>query len=112
MMYYLLTDRPLQSALGTLIMLSGLLIYAIFRKRADRPATASAPGRAMKMFASFSIGSDGRGVAFAVAQPARAADTVTADDTARFLAGMPPSAGFAADAADQGSDLAASRTIF
>ena len=41
MMYYLLTERPLQSALGTLIMLSGLLIYAIFRKRADRPATAT-----------------------------------------------------------------------
>jgi APA family basic amino acid/polyamine antiporter len=44
MMYYLLIDRPLQSALGTLIMLSGLLIYAIFR-RADRPAVASAPGQ-------------------------------------------------------------------
>jgi hypothetical protein len=29
---------------------------------------------------------------FAAAMPARAADTVTADDTARFLAGMPPSA--------------------
>jgi hypothetical protein len=29
----------------------------------------------------------------AAAAPARAADTVTADDTARFLAGMPPSAG-------------------
>src|SRR5216683_7719771 len=28
----------------------------------------------------------------AAAMPARAADTVTADDTARFLAGMPPSA--------------------
>src|SRR6202023_741224 len=28
----------------------------------------------------------------AAAGPARAADTVTADDTARFLAGMPPSA--------------------
>jgi len=45
MMYYLLTDRPLQSALGTLIMISGLLIYAIFRKRAARPVIASAPGR-------------------------------------------------------------------
>jgi basic amino acid/polyamine antiporter, APA family len=44
MMYYLLTDRPLQSALSTLIMLSGLLIYAIFRKRAARPAAAT-PGR-------------------------------------------------------------------
>jgi len=39
MMYYLLTQRPLQSALGTLIMISGLVIYAIFRKRAVRPAT-------------------------------------------------------------------------
>jgi basic amino acid/polyamine antiporter, APA family len=45
MMYYLLTDRPLQSALGTLIMISGLGVYAIFRKRAGPPATASAPGR-------------------------------------------------------------------
>jgi hypothetical protein len=30
--------------------------------------------------------------ALAVAQPSRAADTVTVDDTARFLAGMPPAA--------------------
>jgi APA family basic amino acid/polyamine antiporter len=43
MMYYLATERPLQSFLGTLIMISGLLIYAVFRKRADR-APAS-PGR-------------------------------------------------------------------
>ena len=42
MMYYLLTDRPLQSALGTLIMVSGLLIYVVFRKRAAaNPAIAS-----------------------------------------------------------------------
>jgi APA family basic amino acid/polyamine antiporter len=42
MMYYLLTERPLQSALGGLIMISGLLIYAVFRKGADPgPATAS-----------------------------------------------------------------------
>jgi basic amino acid/polyamine antiporter, APA family len=45
MMYYLLTDRPLQSALGTLIMLSGLLIYAVFRKGAARPVVAAASGR-------------------------------------------------------------------
>jgi hypothetical protein len=32
-------------------------------------------------------------VLFFAASPARAADAVTADDTARFLAGMPPSAG-------------------
>jgi APA family basic amino acid/polyamine antiporter len=43
MMYYLLTERPLQSLLGALMMISGLLIYAIFRKRVDPgPATLSA----------------------------------------------------------------------
>src|SRR5262245_12598495 len=40
MMYYLLTERPLQAFLGMLIMISGLVIYAIFHKRAD-PATLS-----------------------------------------------------------------------
>src|SRR6201992_352037 len=33
MMYYLLVERPWQSSLGALIMISGLLIYAVFRKR-------------------------------------------------------------------------------
>ena len=42
MMYYLVTERPLQSFLGVLIMISGLLIYAIFRKRTGAgSATAS-----------------------------------------------------------------------
>jgi len=41
MMYYLLTERPLQALLGMLIMMSGLLIYAIFHRRAD-PGTATA----------------------------------------------------------------------
>jgi APA family basic amino acid/polyamine antiporter len=40
MMYYLLTERPLQSFLGMLIMTSGLLIYAIFHKRAE-PGSAA-----------------------------------------------------------------------
>jgi basic amino acid/polyamine antiporter, APA family len=40
MMYYLFTERPLQALLGMLMMMSGLLIYAIFRKR-----TASATVR-------------------------------------------------------------------
>lgn len=44
MMYYLLTQRPLQSFFGILIMLSALLIYAVFRKRAGEPAP-SMPGR-------------------------------------------------------------------
>ena len=44
MMYYLLTKRPLQSFLGTLIMISGLLIYAIFHKRTDPGAAATSAG--------------------------------------------------------------------
>src|ERR1700688_2083715 len=44
MMYYLLVDRPLQSFLGVLIMVSGLLIYAIFRKRDAAGSATSSPG--------------------------------------------------------------------
>ena len=41
MMYYLLTTQPLRSMLGLLIMVSGLLIYAIFHKQsASGPAAA------------------------------------------------------------------------
>jgi APA family basic amino acid/polyamine antiporter len=43
MMYYLLTERPVQAFLGMLIMVSGLLIYAVFHKRSNiGAATASA----------------------------------------------------------------------
>jgi APA family basic amino acid/polyamine antiporter len=43
MMYYLLTERPLQSLSGVLIMICGLVIYAMFHRRADGAAlTASA----------------------------------------------------------------------
>jgi APA family basic amino acid/polyamine antiporter len=42
MMYYLLTEQPLRVFLGVLIMLSGLLIYAVFRKRAGGPVALSA----------------------------------------------------------------------
>jgi APA family basic amino acid/polyamine antiporter len=45
MMYYLLTERPLQSALGTLIMISGLLIYGVFRNRAVPRSAGASPGR-------------------------------------------------------------------
>jgi basic amino acid/polyamine antiporter, APA family len=45
MMYYLLTERPLQSVLGILTMISGLLIYAVFRKRADPGSATSSPSR-------------------------------------------------------------------
>ena len=59
MMYYLLTERPLQSFLGTLIMISGLLIYAVFRKRTDprRRDSALIPhGRRIEMFQHQEIG--------------------------------------------------------
>jgi APA family basic amino acid/polyamine antiporter len=45
MMYYLLVERPLQSSLGILIMVSGLLIYAVFRKRPDRASATISAGR-------------------------------------------------------------------
>jgi basic amino acid/polyamine antiporter, APA family len=42
MMYYLVVDRPMQSFFSALIMLSGLLIYVVFRKKNDAgPATPS-----------------------------------------------------------------------
>ncbi len=45
MMYHLVTERPLQSGLGTLMMISGLLIHAVFRKRADLASAAASPSR-------------------------------------------------------------------
>jgi len=45
MMYYLLTERPLQAFLGMLIMISGLVIYAIFHKRTDPDAATISPSR-------------------------------------------------------------------
>jgi APA family basic amino acid/polyamine antiporter len=44
MMYYLAVERPLQSFLGILIMVSGLLIYAVFRKKDDAGYATSSPG--------------------------------------------------------------------
>jgi basic amino acid/polyamine antiporter, APA family len=43
MMYYLLTERPLQALLGMLIMISGLLIYGIFHRRAGPDAAPASP---------------------------------------------------------------------
>jgi APA family basic amino acid/polyamine antiporter len=45
MMYYLLTTQPLRSVFGLLIMVSGLLIYAIFRKQTGDGAAAASLGR-------------------------------------------------------------------
>jgi len=40
MMYYLLTERPVQSLLGILIMISGLVIYAVFPQSGPVAAAA------------------------------------------------------------------------
>jgi basic amino acid/polyamine antiporter, APA family len=45
MMYYLLTTQPKPSLFGLLIMVSGLLIYAIFRKQSGNGPAAAALGR-------------------------------------------------------------------
>jgi APA family basic amino acid/polyamine antiporter len=45
MMYYLFAERPVQAALGILIMISGLLIYAIFHQRSDSNAAPIPPDR-------------------------------------------------------------------
>ena len=42
MMFYLVTERPMQSLSSLLIMLAGLVIYAFFRRRAD-PGPAVLP---------------------------------------------------------------------
>ena len=44
MMYHLLIERPLQAVLGILIMISGLAIYAVFRKPAGVNAAISPGG--------------------------------------------------------------------
>jgi len=45
MMYYLFAERPVQAGLGMLIMISGLLIYAVFHQRSRSSAApiAAAP---------------------------------------------------------------------
>ena len=45
MMYYLLTTQPLRSLLGLSIMVSGLLIYAVFRKQSGNGIAAESTGR-------------------------------------------------------------------
>jgi APA family basic amino acid/polyamine antiporter len=43
-MYHLLSERPVHSLLGLLTMFSGLLIYAVFRKREDHVPVAASSG--------------------------------------------------------------------
>jgi basic amino acid/polyamine antiporter, APA family len=43
MMYYLVVERPLQCFFGALIMVSGLLIYVVFRKKDDAVSATPSP---------------------------------------------------------------------
>jgi basic amino acid/polyamine antiporter, APA family len=43
MMYYLAVERPLQSFLGILILVSGLLIYFVFRKQGGAGSATASP---------------------------------------------------------------------
>jgi APA family basic amino acid/polyamine antiporter len=45
MMYYLLTQRPLQAMLGTMVMIAGLLIYLLAHRRTGRTSVVASPGR-------------------------------------------------------------------
>ena len=73
-------------------MISGLLIYAVFRKRGATRHRSRIREPRIECSRSTNIARRSlRHAPRALALPARAAD-VTADDTARFLAGMPPSA--------------------
>jgi len=44
MMYYLFVERPLQAALGMVMMMSGLLVYMMFQKRPGRGAATPLSG--------------------------------------------------------------------
>ena len=111
MMYYLLMERPLQSFLGILIMISGLLIYAVFRKRADASSAAASRRPRIKMLRFTKIAALAAAMFLAAALPARAADTVDRRRHRAFPCGNAAVGRFAADAADQRSGVAAARQI-
>ena len=110
MMYYLLTERPLQSALGILIMISGLLIYAVFRKRADQVPRPHP--RVANEHASVRENCGACCCHAARGRAARARRRTRNRGRYRAVSRRHAAVGrFAADAADQGSGLAAPRQI-
>jgi len=85
MMYYLLETRPMQSLAGVAVMIAGLLVYALV----SSAQIGAMAGRLSKLRL---------GLIFAVAAlgglclAAPKAQAASADDNARFLAGLPVSA--------------------
>ena len=102
MMYYLLETRPLQSLAGLAVMAAGLLVYALV----SSAQIGAMAGRLSKLRL---------GLIFAVAAlgglclAAPKAQAASADDNARFLAGLPIPANFAPRATDQDRRLGKSR---
>ncbi len=88
MMYYLLTERPVQSLAGMLAHALGPVDLCCFPQAAGRRWYVITPR--IDMFRPMRIAAVALALLAAAVSSARAAD-VTFDDTARFLAGMQPS---------------------
>lgn len=78
MMYYLITTQPLQSLAGLLLMVGGLLLYGLINMQQESLQKAVTKVRFVIVLAAL----------LALALPSHRAEAATADDTARFLAGM------------------------
>ena len=93
-MYYLVINRPLQSLAGVAMMLAGVAVYggSILVSRmssSGAPLTAGPrerPAKMLSMMAAALVAS----VLVMSATPGASAEIASADDTARFLAGMQP----------------------
>jgi APA family basic amino acid/polyamine antiporter len=94
-MYYLLVSRPLQSLGGFAMMLAGLAVYAASQRSPLVSSSSKAPPIAAareKPAALLSMAAAALAASLSVAAgtPALCAEAASADDTARFLAGLPP----------------------
>ena len=79
MMYYLLTTKPLQSLAGLALMFGGLLLYGLINMQQASVHKAVSKVRVWAFFAAL----------LALGVGVGRAEAGTADDTARFLAGLP-----------------------
>jgi APA family basic amino acid/polyamine antiporter len=85
MMYYLVTNRPVQSLAGFGMMIAGLAVYY-----ASRLQDVLRP-RVTRMLRKAGVAAVVASSIIPAAAYSARAQTASADDTARFLAGMPPS---------------------
>src|SRR6516225_3990457 len=85
MMYYLVTNRPVQSLAGFGMMIAGLAVYY-----ASRLQDVLRP-RVTRMLRKAGVAAVVASAIIPAAAYSARAQTASADDTARFLGGMPPS---------------------